>query len=62
MRTTATASRPVGWNRDGQRQSTEQSHDDLLLDESLAIPLSFLVLVWAFGGLGGRRAAGGRRL
>lgn len=32
-------------------QVTEQSQRDLLLVESLAIPLSFLVLVWAFGGL-----------
>ena len=32
-------------------QITEQSQNDLLLMESLAIPLSFLVLVWVFGGL-----------
>lgn len=32
-------------------QITEQSQHDLLLMESLAIPLSFLVLVWVFGGL-----------
>ena len=32
-------------------QLTDQSQRDLLLMESLAIPLSFLVLVWAFGGL-----------
>jgi RND superfamily putative drug exporter len=32
-------------------QITEQSRRDLLLMESLAIPLSFLVLVWVFGGL-----------
>ncbi|MDT5234423.1 MAG: putative drug exporter of the superfamily, partial [Mycobacterium sp.] len=32
-------------------QITEQSQRDLLLMESLAIPLSFLALVWAFGGL-----------
>ena len=32
-------------------QITEQSQRDLLMMESLAIPLSFLVLVWAFGGL-----------
>src|SRR5215208_135935 len=32
-------------------QITDQSQHDLLLMESLAIPLSFLVLVWAFGGL-----------
>jgi putative drug exporter of the RND superfamily len=32
-------------------QITDQSQHDLLLMESLAIPLSFLVLVWVFGGL-----------
>jgi RND superfamily putative drug exporter len=32
-------------------QITDQSQRDLLLVESLAIPLSFLVLVWVFGGL-----------
>ncbi|CAA0138380.1 Trehalose monomycolate exporter MmpL3 [Mycolicibacterium vanbaalenii] len=32
-------------------QITEQSQRDLLLMESLAIPLIFLVLVWVFGGL-----------
>ncbi|CAN5746759.1 MMPL family transporter [soil metagenome] len=32
-------------------QITEQSQSDLLLMESLAIPLSFVVLVWVFGGL-----------
>ncbi|HEY7054013.1 MAG TPA: MMPL family transporter [Mycobacterium sp.] len=32
-------------------QITQQSQDDLLLMESIAIPLSFLVLVWVFGGL-----------
>ena len=32
-------------------QITQQSQRDLLVMESLAIPLSFLVLVWAFGGL-----------
>ncbi|MEZ0339923.1 MMPL family transporter [Mycobacterium sp. pV006] len=32
-------------------QITEQSERDLLLMESIAIPLSFLVLVWVFGGL-----------
>jgi RND superfamily putative drug exporter len=32
-------------------QLTEQSQHDLVLMESLAIPLSFLVLVWVFGGL-----------
>lgn len=30
---------------------TEQTQEDLLLMESIAIPLSFLVLVWVFGGL-----------
>ncbi|GAS89361.1 MMPL domain-containing protein [Mycolicibacterium brisbanense] len=30
---------------------TEQTQKDLLLMESIAIPLSFLVLVWVFGGL-----------
>ena len=32
-------------------QITDQSQRDLLLMESLAIPLSFFVLVWVFGGL-----------
>lgn len=32
-------------------QVTDQSQRDLLVMESLAIPLSFLVLVWVFGGL-----------
>ncbi|GAY14849.1 MMPL family transporter [Mycobacterium sp. shizuoka-1] len=32
-------------------QVTELSQHDLLLMESIAIPLSFLVLVWVFGGL-----------
>jgi RND superfamily putative drug exporter len=32
-------------------QITEQSQRDLLVMESIAIPLSFLVLVWVFGGL-----------
>ncbi|CAN3127236.1 SSD domain-containing protein [Mycobacterium sp. smrl_JER01] len=32
-------------------QITEHSQRDLLIMESLAIPLSFLVLVWVFGGL-----------
>ena len=32
-------------------QITEQSQRDLLIMESIAIPLSFLVLVWVFGGL-----------
>jgi putative drug exporter of the RND superfamily len=32
-------------------QITAQSQHDLLLMESIAIPLSFLVLVWVFGGL-----------
>ena len=30
---------------------TEQSQSDLLLMESLAIPISFVVLVWVFGGV-----------
>ncbi|MCT7659993.1 MMPL family transporter [Mycobacterium deserti] len=32
-------------------QVNEQTGEDLLLMESLALPLSFLVLVWVFGGL-----------
>ena len=32
-------------------QVNEQSERDLLLMESIAIPLSFVVLVWVFGGL-----------
>ncbi|MBV9513554.1 MAG: MMPL family transporter [Mycobacteriaceae bacterium] len=32
-------------------QITDQSQHDLVLMESLAIPLSFLILVWVFGGL-----------
>jgi RND superfamily putative drug exporter len=32
-------------------QITDQSQHDLLLMESIAIPLSFVVLVWVFGGL-----------
>jgi putative drug exporter of the RND superfamily len=32
-------------------QITDQSQRDLVLMESLAIPLSFLVLIWVFGGL-----------
>ena len=32
-------------------QITSQSQRDLLLMESIAIPFSFLVLVWVFGGL-----------
>ena len=32
-------------------QITKQSQHDLLVMESIAIPLSFLVLVWVFGGL-----------
>ncbi len=32
-------------------QITDQSQRDLLLMESFAIPLSFIVLVWVFGGL-----------
>ena len=33
------------------RRSTDQNERDLLLMESIAIPLSFIVLVWVFGGL-----------
>jgi RND superfamily putative drug exporter len=32
-------------------QTIEQSQRDLLLMESIAIPLSFLVLIWVFGGV-----------
>lgn len=32
-------------------QVTEQSKQDLLLLESIVVPLSFLVLIWVFGGL-----------
>ena len=32
-------------------QVTEQSKRDLLLLEAIAVPLSFLVLIWVFGGL-----------
>ena len=32
-------------------QITKQTERDLLMMESIAIPLSFLVLVWVFGGL-----------
>jgi RND superfamily putative drug exporter len=32
-------------------QVNEQTQDDLLFMEALALPLSFLVLVWVFGGL-----------
>ncbi|WP_328360415.1 MMPL family transporter [Mycobacterium sp. NBC_00419] len=32
-------------------QVTEQSQHDLLLMESIVVPLSFLVLVWVFGGM-----------
>jgi putative drug exporter of the RND superfamily len=32
-------------------QVTQQSQHDLLLMESIALPLSFMVLVWVFGGL-----------
>ena len=42
-------------------QITDQSQRDLLLMESIAIPLSFLVLVWVFGGLVGGRVARRRR-
>ena len=33
------------------RQITEQAQRDLLVVEAIAIPLSFIVLVWVFGGL-----------
>ena len=36
-------------------QINGQSEKDLLLMESIAIPLSFVVLVWVFGGLWRRR-------
>jgi putative drug exporter of the RND superfamily len=32
-------------------QTTDQTRTDLVLIESLALPLSFLVLIWVFGGL-----------
>jgi RND superfamily putative drug exporter len=32
-------------------QITEQAQNDMLLMEAIAIPLSFLVLIWVFGGL-----------
>ena len=32
-------------------QTTDQTRTDLVLIESLALPLSFVVLVWVFGGL-----------
>jgi RND superfamily putative drug exporter len=52
----------VGYDRDGvtvraggltmfASQIAEQTTRDLLVMESIAIPLSFLVLVWVFGGL-----------
>jgi uncharacterized membrane protein YdfJ with MMPL/SSD domain len=57
-----TLSDEVAYSRDGitvrsgglavvNLQITEQSQRDLLLMESIAIPFSFLVLVWVFGGL-----------
>jgi RND superfamily putative drug exporter len=57
-----TLSDEVAYSRDGitvrsgglavvNVQITEQSQRDLLLMESIAIPFSFLVLVWVFGGL-----------
>jgi putative drug exporter of the RND superfamily len=33
------------------RQTTDQTRKDLVLIESLTLPLSFLVLIWVFGGL-----------
>ncbi len=47
---TASLSARAGW-RWSTRKSTTQTERDLLLMESIAIPLSFLVLVWVFGGL-----------
>ena len=32
-------------------QITEQAQHDVLVMEAIAIPLSFIVLVWVFGGL-----------
>jgi RND superfamily putative drug exporter len=57
-----TLSDEVAYSRDGitvrtggvavvNVQITEQSQRDLLLMESIAIPFSFMVLVWVFGGL-----------
>jgi uncharacterized membrane protein YdfJ with MMPL/SSD domain len=57
-----TLSDEVAYSRDGitvrtggvavvNVQITEQSQRDLLLMESIAIPFSFIVLVWVFGGL-----------
>ena len=57
-----TLSDEVGHSRDGVTvrsggvamvnvQITSQSQRDLLLMEAIAIPFSFLVLVWVFGGL-----------
>lgn len=57
-----TLSQQVAHDRDGvsvrtggvamvYAQITRQNERDLLLMESIAIPLSFLVLVWVFGGL-----------
>jgi len=57
-----TLSQQVAHDRDGVRvraggvamvyaQINDQNERDLLLMESIAIPLSFLVLVWVFGGL-----------
>ena len=43
-------------------QVIDQTEKDLNLMEAIAIPLSFLVLVWVFGGVGGGRAShSGRR-
>ncbi len=57
-----TLSDEVAYNRDGitvrsggvamvNAQITSQSQRDLLLMESIAVPFSFIVLVWVFGGL-----------
>ena len=43
--------RARGRGREVNVQITQQSQRDLLLMESIAIPFSFLVLVWVFGGL-----------
>lgn len=37
--------------RHGEFQVTEQSKRDLLVLEAIVVPLSFLVLIWVFGGL-----------
>ena len=42
-------------------QINGQSEKDLLMMEAIAIPLSFVVLVWVFGGSAGSGVATGRR-